>query len=283
MNMPTVNVPVFIDRIERKYQLGVNNSEVADLWRDIGSVLAPYWMAPVQEITSVGSVYFDNKDYDLLRYSLDDRLFLVRLRAYELYGRPPQAISEYWVEVKTASNERRSKRRLRLSKNQLTVFVSGGEASQAVIEQNRHDHAPEDFIKLYRETQESITTMGLRPFVLIVYKRVAFQNENERLSIDWDVKYYKVSNEVYDFSSWKDPIIPAFGQAGAVILELKYLQGGLPAWLGELQRRYPIRERECLKTLEAMGILFHGELEHHHRAEYFRPRIDAYMAESQFV
>lgn len=281
MSVPRVNVPVFKDRFERKYQLGVKDSEVANLWREIESVLAPYGMAPVQEITSVGSVYFDNKDYDLLRYSLDDRLFLVRLRAYELYGRPPEAISEYWVEVKTAADERRSKRRFRLTRIQLQTFLDGGEASQIVVDRNRQDHDPDELRKLYRDTQETIVTLGLKPFILIVYKRVAFQNENERLSIDWDVQYYNVSSDVYDFSSWKDPIIPAVGRAGAVILEVKYLQGSLPAWFSELQRRYPIQQRECLKTLEGMGILFHGQLKQHHQAGYFRPRIDRYMANTQ--
>lgn len=281
MSVHQVHVPVFKDRIERKYQLGVKDSEVASLWREIGSVLAPYGMVPVQEITSVGSVYFDNKDYDLLRYSLDDRLFLVRLRVYELYGRPPEAISEYWVEVKTATDERRSKRRFRLTRSQLQTFLDGGEASQIVLDQNRLDHDPDELRKLYRDTQETIVTLGLKPFILIVYKRVAFQNENARLSIDWDVQYYNVSTDVYDFDSWKDPIVQAVGRAGAVILELKYLHGNLPAWFSELQRRYPIRERECLKTLEAMGILFHGQLKQHHQADYFRPRIDAYMADTQ--
>jgi len=107
--------PVFKDRIEKKYQLGVDESHVADLWREMTLFLAPYGLAPVQEITSVGSVYFDNKDYDLLHYSLLGRLMLVRIRAYELYGRPPEPIKEYWVEVKTAQGERRTKRRFRLT------------------------------------------------------------------------------------------------------------------------------------------------------------------------
>src|SRR5262245_39001988 len=161
MGTATVTVPVFTDRIERKYQLGIKDSEVANLWREIGSILAPYGMVPVQEITSVGSVYFDNKDYDLLRYSLEDRLFLVRLRAYELYGRAPEPISEYWVEIKTASDERRSKRRFCLQRSQLHLFLHGGEISETIIAQNRQDHERDELIKLYQETQESIVTLGL--------------------------------------------------------------------------------------------------------------------------
>ena len=281
MIVPQVNAPIFNDRIERKYRLGVKDSDVAGLWRELSSILAPFGMVPAQEVTSVGSVYFDNKDYDLLRYSLDNRLYLVRLRAYELYGRAPEPISEYWVEVKTASDERRSKRRFRLVKSELVNFLAGGEPSQSVFDRNLGDSDPNVLKELYLETQESVITLGLKPFILIVYKRIAFQNQNERLSIDWDVQYYNVSTAVYDFPSWKDPIVPSAGRAGAVILELKYLQGSVPAWFGELQRRYPIHERECLKTLEGMGILFKGQLKQHKQASYFRPKIDAYMTSSQ--
>lgn len=278
MSVSQLSVPVFNDRIEKKFHLGVKDSEVAGLWREIGSILTPYGMVPVQEITSVGSVYFDNKDYDLLRYSLDNRLFLVRLRAYELYGHLPEPISEYWVEVKTANDERRKKRRFRLTKSELLRFLEGDDVTPSVCERNQLDLERSELGELYRETQETVLTLGLTPFILIVYKRIAFQNENERLSIDWDVQYYNVSTEVYEFSSWKDPIVPAAGRGGSVILELKYLQGSVPVWFSELRHRYPIRERECLKTLEGMGILFHGHLKHHRQAHFFLPRIDAYMS-----
>ena len=278
MSVSQVSVPVFNDRIEKKFQLGVRDSEVATVWLELGSMLAPYGMVPVQEITSVGSVYFDNKDYDLLRYSLYNRLFLVRLRAYELYGQTPEPISDYWVEVKTANDERRRKRRFRLTKSELLGFLEGGDITPNVFEHNQLDIQPSELRELYRETQETILTLGLTPFILIVYKRIAFQNENERLSIDWDIQYYNVSTEVYEFSSWKDPIVSAAGRGGSVILELKYLQGSVPVWFSELRRRYPIREKECLKTLEGMGILFHGNLKHHRQANFFLPKIEAYMS-----
>jgi len=270
--------PVFKDRIEKKYQLGVDESHVADLWREMTLFLAPYGLAPVQEITSVGSVYFDNKDYDLLHYSLLGRLMLVRIRAYELYGRPPEPIKEYWVEVKTAQGERRTKRRFRLTKSLLLEFLQGGDAGERVFDYNKDDVSPELIHKLYRETQESIFTMGLNPFILVNYKRIAFQNETERLSIDWDVEYYPVTTAVYDYSSWKDMVEKPVGKADKVILELKYLHGTVPAWFAELRRKYPVREREFLKTLEGMGFVFQGPLKNHQKANSFLPMIDAYMA-----
>ena len=55
MNITSLQVPVFKDRIEKKFRLGVKGSEVTDLWRELKLILAPYEMHPVQEITSVGS------------------------------------------------------------------------------------------------------------------------------------------------------------------------------------------------------------------------------------
>ena len=278
MIIPEMKVPVFSDRIEKKYQIEIDEGNVASLWRELGSFLAPYGLAPVQEIVCVGSVYFDNKDYDLLHYSLLGRLMLFRIRAYELFGRPFEPIKEYWVEVKTAQGERRRKRRFRLTKGALVDFLDGKEPQSSVFECNKDDVSQDDLRKLYADTQESIFTMGLKPFILVNYKRIAFQNEAERLSIDWDVEYFPVSTEVYDHCSWKDIAQQSVGKANKVILELKYLHGSIPEWFADLRRKYPIREKEFLKTLEGMGFVFQGPLRDHRKASSFIPLIDAYMA-----
>jgi hypothetical protein len=271
----------FNDRIEDKYQVGISGSEVAGLWRDLSLFLGPHGLAPVQEITSVGSVYFDNKDCDLLRYSLFGRLMLVRARVYETYGRPPDPITGYWVEVKTAVDGRRKKRRFRLTKSDLMEFLEGRDAGEGVFDYNRHHAEPDVIRDLYRETQETVFTLGLKPILLVVYKRVAFQSEVERLSIDWDMQYHYVTNGVFDYDSWKYLVEKPAGKSDKVILEMKYLHGGVPAWFHELQQRHPIQRREYLKPIEGMGFLFQGPLRHHKEANYFLPMIEAYMANSQ--
>jgi SPX domain protein involved in polyphosphate accumulation len=278
---PEMKVPVFSDRIEKKYQMEIDEANVASLWRELVSFLAPYGLVPVQEIVSVGSVYFDNKDYDLLHYSLLGRLMLFRVRAYEFFGRPFEPIKEYWIEVKTAQGERRRKRRFRLTKDALVDFFDGKEPQSSVFDCNKADLSEDDLRKLYVETQESIFTMGLEPFILVNYKRIAFQSEAERLSIDWDVEYFPVSTEVYDHCSWKDIPEQSVGKANKVILELKYLHGSIPEWFADLRRKYPIREKEFLKTLEGMGFVFQGPLRDHRKASSFIPLIDAYMGGSQ--
>ena len=53
-----MNVPAFNDRAERKYQIDIDENEVADLWRDLKPFLGEYELVPVQEITSVGQRVF---------------------------------------------------------------------------------------------------------------------------------------------------------------------------------------------------------------------------------
>ena len=271
----------FDTRIEKKYQVGIAESGVAELWRFLNGLLRPYGLVPVQEITSVGSVYYDNRSCDLLRYSLLGRLFIVRVRAYETYGRPPEPLSEYWVEVKTAAGDLRKKKRFPLTKRGLVEFLEGKEPGESLFGSNGNGAAGNGACELYRETQETVFTMGLKPVLLVACKRVAFQSSSERLSIDWDVKYYPVSANVFECDSWKDIVEEPAGRADKVIMEVKSLRGGIPEWLNELQQRYPIRRREYLKPIEGMGFLFHGPLSYHQEAKTFSAMIESYMINSE--
>jgi hypothetical protein len=266
----------FNDRVEKKFELGIEEKDVAALWRDLSNILRPYGLEAVQEITSVGSVYFDNKDCDLLRFSLLGHLMLFRTRAYEMYGSLPEPISEYWIEVKTAQGARRKKRRFPLAKSALFDFLDGKD----IADSSRSDSEPE-IDELYRMSQETVLTMGLKPILLVTCKRIAFQSDTSRLSIDWDVEYYHAPMSVYEANSWKYLLESSAGRAGKVIVELKCLTDeGLPAWFAELQQRYPIWQREYLKPIEGMGYLFKGPLKNHKEANYFIPLINAYLENS---
>jgi len=271
----------FNTRIEKKYQVGITEGRVAELWRFLNGFLRPYSLVPVQDITSVGSVYFDNRSCDLLRYSLLGRLFIVRVRAYERYGRPPEPLSEYWVEVKTAAGDLRKKKRFLLTKRGLVEFLEGKESGESLFGSNGNGAARNGAYELYRETQETVFTMGLKPVLLVACKRIAFQSSSERLSIDWDIKYYPVSANVFDYDSWKDLVEEPAGKADKVIMEIKSLRGGVPEWLSELQLRYPIRRREYLKPVEGMGFLFHGPLGYHEEAKTLSAMIESYMINSE--
>ena len=276
-----IKTPAFNDRVERKFEVRVSKSEVATLWRDLSALLKPHNVHPVQEITSVGSVYFDNKDFDLLRFNLLGHFLLFRIRSYEMFGTNPSEISQYWIEVKTANGERRQKKRFGLSRARLQMFLEGRSYDEV---RDCIDDALPDFVvprTLFQELQETLVTMGLTPRLLVLYKRVAFQGDQERLSIDWDLQYFNANLVTCSATSWKYLDDEPAGTSENVIMEIKCIRNEMPDWFSELESRYPIRRREYLKPIEGMDALFRKSLAHHKTANYFRPRIAAYMASSE--
>lgn len=275
--------PNYQDRIERNYQVAVNGEGIGDLWRDLSRCLPRHGLRPIYEITCVGSVYFDNRDFDLTRYNLlnGGRYLLVRLRTYESYGETPKPISDYWIEVKIREKDRWRKKRFRLNRAELLGFLEGKEPGPGLLEAQENGVRPEIVFSLYRETQETMLTNGLKPMLLLTYRRVAFQNECERVCLDSDIQYYHVSANVFSYDSWKYPIEEPVGRSQKTILEIKYPPGKLPIWHGELEKRYFLRHTNFSKYVEGMGFLFHGPLRHHKEANYFMPRIESYMVNSE--
>src|SRR6185312_1981545 len=124
--------------------------------------LPPFGLKPIYEITCVGSVYFDNRDFDLTRYTIlnGGRHILVRIRTYENYGESPQPISYYWIEVKIREKDRWRKKRFRLNRADLPEFLAGGDGGQTVSAYNQNGTDPMVICELYRETQETVLTTG---------------------------------------------------------------------------------------------------------------------------
>ena len=275
--------PIYQDRTERNYQVGVSEDGVAGLWRELSEYLPKYGLHPIYEITCVGSVYFDNRDCDLTRYTVINggRHILVRLRTYENYGESPKPISDYWVEIKIREKERWRKKRFRLKRPDLPEFLEGRVGGQSVLDYNQNGVNPEVVRNLYRETQETVLTTGLKPILLMTYKRIAFQNEIERLSLDWDIQYYHVGTDVYSYDSWKYPVEEPAGKSKKTILELKYPQDSPPAWIADLEKRYPLWETNFSKYVEGMGFLFRGPLKDHKEANSFLKMKDAYTGDTE--
>lgn len=280
--------PNYQERVERNYEVYVSQDGVALLWRELSNFFSQYKLYPINEITNVGTVYFDNKDYDLTRYTVlnPGRRMLVRLRTYETFGESPTPISEYWIEIKTRLRGQWCKKRLRLSRVELADFLEGKEIGRSVLHNSAEDGDREILRKVAREIQELVLTMGLKPFFLLTYKRLAFQNEDgdERVSLDWANQYYQVGAEVFSYDSWKYPIQEPAGRSDKTILELKYPQGTPPIWITSLEKTYPIRETGFLKFIEGMGYLLRGPLKYSHKdAAYFLRLVDAYGGESGWL
>lgn len=273
----------FQDRIERNYEVAVTEDGVTPLWRGLCDFFPQYGLHPTNAITGVGTVYFDNKDYDLTRYTVLNpaRRMLVRLRTYEKFGESPKPISRYWIEVKIRLKGQWTKKRFRLKRSELAAFLEGRDVTQSVIQDRENGVDPELIRSLYREIQELILTMGLKPFFLLTYKRLAFQNGVERVSLDWDNRYYSVDTDVYNYDSWKYPLAEPLGKSNKTILELKYPREARPKWIAELEKTFPIQETGFLKFVEGMGFFFQGPSKNYRESDYFLELIKAYGGEGR--
>jgi SPX domain protein involved in polyphosphate accumulation len=271
--------PVYMDRIERKYEVGISQNSLPDLWRDVSRYVPLHEFTPGQQITWVNSVYFENKDFDLLRFGLlniQDNIH-VRVRTYEYDGYPTRPISSYWLEMKIKKEEVRKKKRLRMQGEALGAFLEGKDVGGRILEYNQDGADPENIRSSYREIRNTIFNLGLKPTLLVAYKRVAFQNGSERLCLDWDIHYYHVGHHVHHYPSWKD-IAKCLGEkTGKILLELKCSRGPLPAWVGNLKRSYPLSELGYYsKFNEGMSLLFPGHFKHLTESNHFLQMIKAY-------
>lgn len=275
--------PNYQDRIERNYEVAIRPNDVVALWQHLKEFFPRHGIQPIDGITSVGTVYFDNRDYDLTRYTVlnPHRRLLVRLRAYEQYGEPPKPISNYWIEIKGKGKEQWTKKRFRLSRKDLLGFLDGRDVPETVLNDKENAAEPNVTRRLYEDIQELIVTMGLKPFFLITYKRLAFQNDEVRISVDWDLNYYHVGTDVYFWDSWKYPVMDPVGRSEKTVLELKYPPGACPLWIADLEKTYRVQETGFLKFVEGMGFLFQGPLKTYREAEYFLRLIKRYGGEGR--
>ena len=271
--------PVYMDRVERKYQVGISETALPTLWRDVNRYLPLYEFTPGRQITWVNSVYFENKDFDLLRFGLlnmHDNIH-VRLRAYEYDCNPPEPISNYWLEMKIKKEEVRRKKRVVMQREALGAFIRGENVERKILDSSLNGADPEIVRNSYREIRDTILNLGLRPTLLVTYKRAAFQNESERLCLDWDIHYYSVGQDVYRYPSWKDVGKESAGRPDTVLLELKCPRGAIPAWVENLKGSYPVWEwKYYSKFNEGMSFLFPGLFKNYVESSYFLQMIKAY-------
>jgi SPX domain protein involved in polyphosphate accumulation len=275
----SVESPFYTDRIERKYQVGIDPSDLSAFCRDVSRYAPLHEFIPGRQITWVNSIYFENQEFDLLRFSLlsgQDNIH-VRLRTYEYDGSPPRPIPDYWLEMKIKKEEVRKKKRLKMQGEALGAFLEGRDVAGRILEDNLDGADPENIRSSYREIQNTIFNLGLKPTLLVAYRRVAFQNEIERLSIDWDVHYYHVSQHVHRYPSWRDVAKCLGEKTEKIFLELKCPQGAIPTWVANLKRDYPLWELGYFsKYNEGMSFLFPGQFKHLTESNYFLRMIKAY-------
>ena len=170
-------------------------------------------LKPYMEIDEYGnsriiSIYYDTKDYRLIRTSVEKPKFKekIRLRKYN--------DDDYFLEIKRKLDKIVYKRRIKTTKEKVDEFFK-----------YQGDLGDE---QIARELKEFRNTYGtLIPAFLVIYDRIAYfkKDDDIRLTIDYNLKY-RGENVNFDNIDDSDYIV----DEDTSILEIK-VQGSIPLWL----------------------------------------------------
>lgn len=256
-------------RTESKFEVGIGEEAVPALWREVSFHVPLHEFILGQSITYNNTIYFDSEDCCLLRSGLLNHYDHIRIRArkyeYDLTSIPRD--SDYWIELRIRKGDIRKKRRLRLEERDLQRLLEGEEVEERVVDYNRFHTNSKECRERYKEIQGIIIEKGLKPLLLASYKRMAFENGEERLTIDWGIRYHHIGPSVFSHRSLKDFSEEPAAHDQAVVLELKYA-GEFPSWMSDLQAKYPIWSKSYFSKFDrGMKALLEGPLRHREDSE----------------
>lgn len=165
--------------------------------------------------STVCSLYLDTPDRQLIRASIDARIYKEKLRIRS-YG-VPQKDTKVFLEIKKKYKGVVYKRRVKMSLQDAEQYISTGKSPLQSQIMREIDYA----MRFYRHP---------KPSMLIAYEREAyFSKEDEGLRLTFDKNIRFRENEL-DIS--KGDHGTKITDEGKYILEIK-TNGGMPLWLSE--------------------------------------------------
>ena len=194
-------------RYEKKYYITINQAE--ELIKRIGDRMLP----DEHGETVICNLYYDTKDYLLIRRSLDKPRYKEKLRL-RCYGVPNEN-SVAFIEIKKKFCKVVYKRRLDTTYGKALHYLKTGEIDKSGQIKNELDW----FLKSYSE---------LKPTTAIFYTRCAFYNKDNpdlRITIDRDIFWRKTDLDL-SLGAYGEPIIDSEHR----LLEIK-IPGTVPLWL----------------------------------------------------
>lgn len=251
---------IYLNRTERKFEVQTGRGDLAKLIADISKHVPLSEYIPGEKITHNNTIYFDNEECFLLRQGLLNRTDHLRVRArkYE-YDDAGAGDGKYWLELKLREGDTRKKDRITLTAEDLRGLLNRLPIAARTCEYNRPHLSVGETRALYADLQQVIERNSLRPFLLVSYERVAFDNGTVRLSIDSNIRYVAAGESLLGEKSLKD-LEPRAGREDTIVMELKYI-GEYPRWIPALQKKYPIRTLNSFSKCDrGMRVLLKGPL-----------------------
>ena len=172
--------------------------------------------------STVTSIYYDTKDYRLIRSSLNKPDYKEKLRV-RAYG-TPTGESKVFVELKKKVDGIVYKRRAELPLEQANLLLTDQEMAQDS--------------QITREIRYFIRYYQPEPRVLLSYKRVAYVGAESglRITFDDDIRFRTKALKLTS-GIWGQELL----QPGMTLMEIK-APGAMPVWLCDLlnqNRVYP--------------------------------------------
>ena len=240
------NLNLHIRRFEFKYL--IEERRLDKLRRSISNFVEidPFAKELKSNFYPVTSLYFDDLDFNSYYEKLAG-LKLKRKFRLRVYGTKPTRRQKAFMEIKRRDDAIVFKDR----------FVSNIENLKLILNDGRYDLLPQNdkvsnlFVHLVRRK-------GLRPVVLISYKREAyFDKDNSffRLTIDQDLVARKNYDIDFDASTC-NAVLP-----GLAVVEAKFNRI-MPAWFGMIIKSYNLNRVSFSKycfSLESCGIVSASE------------------------
>ena len=194
-------------RYEKKFVLTLKQYEA------LVSLLGNYMKEDEYGVHTIGNIYYDTDDYDLVRTSIEKPPYKekFRLRSYGI----PDDNSSIFAEIKKKFDGVVYKRRVAATPLEMQDFLNGGQI-------------PHEDIQIQREIYWFLHMFHLTPKVFIGYERIAFEGyENPDLRITFD-RNIRWRLEELDFRCGTEgqPVLPE----ERIVMEIKLPQT-FPLWL----------------------------------------------------
>lgn len=197
-------------RYEKKYMLNEQQHQA------LMQQLKGYMTKDRYGLHTIGNVYFDTENYELIRASLEKPVYKEKLRLRS-YGVPKPG-DNVFLELKKKFKGIVYKRRGQLTLEEAQRYLVLGEQPAG---DSQIIHETDWFLKSYRPV----------PKVYIAYDRTALfgqEDENLRITFDQNIRF-RESHLDLSKGHWGNPLL----EPGKILMEIK-IPGAMPLWLSRL-------------------------------------------------
>lgn len=259
---PSKPIADTFERIEDKFL--VPKIHQSDLKKLILQYLDASYVDANTQFTLIESLYFDSDNLDLFQhhFSKMDKRYKMRVRRYGPNGNWSNGVA--FLEAKCKSNGICTKQRFMITQGDYQRLLTGGaiEFNAELLKVNPKTD-PKKLRKRVEEINELITTFHLGPQVSLVYKRLAYERDNLRMTIDEDIQFTtfkpvspRKASEIKHQDLWTlaDAMGRRFSNREYMVVEVKHT-GLIPTWFEEFIGKVGVSQTSFSKYCWGMANL----------------------------